>query len=216
MKKTSLLNSIWLCIEAALLATLGVLTIIYAKNTDAWNVIGYITGVLILIDGLLRLGLYILTRSINVSKIDLYRGITEVTFGVFVLIRPEIVVTYFTLFIAIALVVVGLVFFIETIITNVRTSENKWALVMSYLLSAIVIGLGIFALIYYPYDLSKAGGTNSISVLLIVIGIIFVITAFGIVIALIARKKKETKETQVIDIEIAKQRSVKREKKQKK
>lgn len=216
MKKTSLLNTIWICIEALLLATLGVLTIVYAKNTEAWNVIGYITGVLILIDGLLRLSLFVLTRSLNVSKVDLYRGISEVTFGVFVLIRPEIVVSYFTLLIAIGLVVVGMVFFIETIVANVRTSENKWALVAFYLLSAIVIGLGIVALIYYPYDLSRAGGTNTISILLISIGILFVITAVGIVINVFLRKKKETKESQIIDEKIAEERSKKREAKQKK
>lgn len=216
MKKTSLLNTIWICIEALLLATLGVLTIVYAKNTEAWNVIGYITGVLILIDGLLRLSLFVLTRSLNVSKVDLYRGISEMTFGIFVLIRPEIVVSYFTLLIAIGLVVIGVVFFIETIVANVRISENKWALVTSYLLSAIVIGLGIIALIYYPYDLSRADGTNTISILLISIGILFVITAVGIVINVFLRKKKETKESQIIDEKIAEERSKKREAKQKK
>lgn len=216
MKKTSLLNTVWICIEAALLATLGVLTIVYAKNQDAWNVIGYITGTLVLIDGVLRLTLFILTRSINISKVGLYRGIVEVTFGVFVLIRPEIVVSYFTLYIAIALVVVGLVFFIETIIVNVRTTANKWALVSSYALSAIVIALGIIALVFYPYDLSKAGGTNTISILLIVMGILFVITAFIVVIAKFIRNRHEADKVVAEDEEIAKERAQKREAKQKK
>ena len=216
MKKTSLLNTVWICIEAVLLATLGVLTIVYAKNQDAWNVIGYITGTLVLIDGVLRLALFILTRSINISKVGLYRGIVEVTFGVFVLIRPEIVVSYFTLYIAIALVVVGLVFFIETIIVNVRTTANKWALVSSYALSAIVIALGIIALVFYPYDLSKAGGTNTISILLIVMGILFVITAFIVVIAKFIRNRHEADKVVAEDEEIAKERAQKREAKQKK
>ena len=216
MQKQSLLNTVWICVEAMLLATLGILTIVYAKSTDAWNVIGYITGVLILIDGLLRLGLYVLTRSINISKTGLYRGIIEVTFGVFLLIKPDIVVFYFTLLIAIALIVIGLVFFIETIVVNVRLTENKWSLVMSYLLSAIVIGLGIVALIYYPYDSSKAGGTNTISIILIVMGILFVIIAISIVIAVFHKKRKETKETEAIDSEIAKTRAEKRAAKQKK
>ena len=216
MKKTSLLNTVWICIEAVLLATLGVLTIVYAKNQDAWNIIGYITGTLVLIDGVLRLALFILTRSINISKAGLYRGIIEVTFGVFVLIRPEIVVSYFTLYIAIALVVVGLVFFIETIIVNVRTTANKWALVSSYALSAIVIALGIIALVFYPYDLSKAGGTNTISILLIVMGILFVITAFIVVIAKFIRNRHEADKVVAEDEEIAKERAQKREAKQKK
>ena len=216
MKKTSLLNIVWICIEAVLLATLGVLTIVYAKNQDAWNIIGYITGTLVLIDGVLRLALFILTRSINISKAGLYRGIIEVTFGVFVLIRPEIVVSYFTLYIAIALVVVGLVFFIETIIVNVRTTANKWALVSSYALSAIVIALGIIALVFYPYDLSKAGGTNTISILLIVMGILFVITAFIVVIAKFIRNRHEADKVVAEDEEIAKERAQKREAKQKK
>lgn len=216
MKKTSLLNTFWICIEAVLLATLGILTMIYAKSQDAWDLIGYFTGVLILIDGLLRLGLYVLTRSLNVNKFDLYRGIIEVTFGIFILIRPEIVVSYFTLYIAIALVVVGLVFFIETIIVNVRSKTNKWTLVSSYALSAIVIGLGVVALIYYPYNLSKADSTNTISILLIVIGILFIAAAFGVVIRNFIHNKKETKEAIAIDEEIAKKREAKREAKQKK
>ena len=216
MTKTTLINTIWICIEAVLLATLGILTIVYAKDTNAWNVIGYITGILILIDGVLRLGLFILTRSINVSKAGLYRGVIEVTFGVFILIQPEIVVSYFTLYIAISLVVIGLVFFVETIINNIRTSEDKWSLIMSYVLSAFVIGLGISALIYYPYDLSKADGTNTISILLIAIGILFILTSIGVVIGTIIKKKKETKESQIIDAQIAEQRSKKRAVKQKK
>lgn len=216
MKKTTLLNTIWICIEALLLATLGALTIIYAQNTDAWNVIGYITGVLILIDGVLRLSLYVLTRSLNVNKFDLYRGIGEVTFGVFLLIRPEIVVSYFTLLVAIGLTVIGSVFFIETIIRNVRESENKWTLVVSYLLSAVVIALGIVALIYYPYDLSKAGGTNTISILLIAIGILFIVTSIFVVIGLFIKKNKEEKTSKEIDEKIAEERSKKRQAKLKK
>lgn len=216
MKKTSLLNSVWICIESLLLATLGVLTIIYAKNTDAWNVIGYITGVLILIDGILRLSLYVLTRSLNINKFDLYRGIGEVTFGVFLLIRPEIVVTYFTLLVAIGLVVIGSVFFIETIIKNVRESENKWTLVMSYVLSAIVIALGIVSLVYYPYDLEKVGGTNTVSILLIAIGVLFIATSVLIVITLFIKKNKDEETGKEISEKIAEERSKKRESKKKK
>lgn len=215
MKKTSLLNTVWICIESLLLATLGVLTIIYAKNTDAWNVIGYITGVLILIDGILRLSLYVLTRSLNINKFDLYRGIGEVTFGVFLLIRPEIVVTYFTLLVAIGLVVIGSVFFIETIIKNVRESENKWTLVMSYILSTVVIALGIISLVYYPYDLEKVGGTNTISILLIAIGVLFIATSVLIVIALFIKKNKDEKTGKEISEKIAEERSKKRESKKK-
>lgn len=217
MKKTSLLNTIWICIEALLLTTLGVLTIIYAKDTNAWNVIGYITGVLILVDGLLRLGLFILTRSININKMGLYRGVVEVTFGVFILIRPEIVVSYFTLYIAIALVVIGLVCFIECIISNLCTSNlNKGSLITCYILSLLVIAAGIVALIYYPYDLSKAGGDNTISILLIAIGIIFIATAIFIVVATFVKKRKETNAAINESEKIEEERTKKREAKLKK
>lgn len=216
MKKNSVLNLVWICLEAILLITLGVLTIVYAKNADAWNAIGYITGVLILIDGLLRLILFVLTRSINISKMGLYRGIGEVTFGIFLLIRPEIVVSYFTLLIAIALVVIGTVCFIECVVSNVRRSMETWPLVCSYVTSAAISGLGIVALVYYPYDLSKAGGTNTISILLIAIGILFIVFAFFIVIVTFAQAKKEGKLAQEEGKEIAKKRSLAREAKQKK
>ena len=211
MKKNTLLNTVWVCIEAVLLLTLGVLTIVYAKNVDAWNVIGYITGALILLDGLLRIIVFVLTRSINISKAGLYRGVFEVTFGVFLLIRPEIVVTYFTLLIAIGLVVVGTVCFVECVIANVRRSLSTWPLVISYVGSAALIALGIVSLIYYPYDLSKAGGTNTISIILIAIGILFIIGAFVTVIGLIVANKKEAKIHEEEGEEIAKKRSAKRE-----
>lgn len=213
MKKNTLLNTVWVCIEAVLLLTLGVLTIVYAKNVDAWNVIGYITGALILLDGLLRIIVFVLTRSINISKAGLYRGVFEVTFGVFLLIRPEIVVTYFTLLIAIGLVVVGTVCFVECVIANVRRSLSTWPLVVSYVGSAALIALGIVSLIYYPYDLSKAGGTNTISIILIAIGILFIIGAFVTVIGLIVTNKKEAKIHEAEGEEIAKKRSAKREQK---
>lgn len=216
MKENSRLNYIWICIEAFLLLTLGILTIIYAQNHDAWNVIGYITGILVLIDGALRLTLFVLTRSVNISKVGLYRGIGEVTFGVFLLIKPGIVVEYFTLLIAIGLVVVGVVCFIETVISNVRRSLRTWTLIVSYVASLIVLGLGIVALIYYPYEMSKAGDINTISIILIAIGILFIVSSLVIVIALLVKNKNERKQFKLEGDEIAKKRSEQREAKQKK
>lgn len=216
MNKNTRLNSIWICIESVLLLTLGILTIVYARNHDAWNVIGYIAGVLILIDGLLRLTLFVITRSINVSKAGLYRGIGEVTFGVFLLIRPEIVVQYFTLLIAIGLVVVGLVFVIECIIANIRKSASTWTLIVSYLGSLLLLALGIFALIYYPYSGIANDEINTISILLIVIGVLFIVSSVLIVIVLLSSLKKQEKQDVIENEEIAKKRSEKRGAKQKK
>ena len=213
MGKNSLLNTIWICIEALLLATLGILTIVYARNIDAWNVIGYISGTLILIDGLLRLLLYVLARSINPSKVDLIRGIIETSFGVFLLIRPEIVVTYFTLYIAIAMVVIGFICFIECIVSNIRSNPDKWSLIGYYIFSIAVLALGIVALVYYPYDLNNINGNNTISILLIVIGVLFIVLSVLLVILALYRKRKEAKAIKESDEKIAEQRSQKRKSK---
>lgn len=216
MKKNSRLNNIWLIVEAVLLLTLGILTIVYANNQDAWNAIGYITGVLILVDGLLRLTVFVLTRAINISKVGLYRGIAEVTFGTFLLIRPEIVVSYFTLLIAIALVVIGLTCVIECVIYTIRKALPKGSLVFAYAGALLVLVLGIVALIYYPYNIEKAGGTNTISILLISIGILFSLSALAILVMLLVNNKKERKNQVIEGEEITKARSKEREAKQKK
>ena len=100
--------------------------------------------------------------------------------------------------------------------------EGTNEIIKAYLLKCIdfvlssLCALGIIALVFYPYDLSKAGGTNTISILLIVMGILFVITAFFIVVAKFVRNRHETNQVVAEDEEIAKERAQKREAKQKK
>ena len=213
MKRTTLLNTIWIIVEAALILVLGILTMVFAKKVDSWNAIGVVAGVLVLIDGLLYAVLFTLTRSVNNSKRTIYRGVAEVTLGIFLLIRPEIVVIYFTLLVAIALVVSGVVCLIECGMVLYRKAMERFQLIMSFIASGVILALGITALVFYPYNFSDAGGTNTISVMLLGGGALFCALSVLIVIMTLLRVHKMAKLDQQNRAEIAKERSEARHRK---
>lgn len=213
MKKTTLLNTIWIIVEAALLLVLGILTMVFAKKVQSWNAIGYIAGILILIDGLLYTVLFTLTRSVSDNKRTIYRGIGEITLGIFILVRPEIVVTYFTLLVAIGLVVIGTICLTECCMVLYRRAMEKFQLTMSFLASGIILGLGVTALVFYPYNYTETLEYNTISVMLLGGGGLFCVLSVVIVIMTLVKVHRMSKLDLQKKAEIAKQRSEARHRK---
>jgi len=203
---------IFTVLESLVLLALGVLTIIYAKNHQYWSVIGYVSGALIILDGVIQLGICLFGNIVANAKLSLIRGISEVTLGIFILFIPEVVVRYFALLVSIAITVCGLMGIIDGIVSAARHSKKAGKLVLQFIGGAISIALGVVALCFYPINEQQASETNTISVLLIIIGVLFIISSLFAIGFMVGSIKKDRKEKDKLASEIADSREQEREK----
>jgi len=181
MKKERLISTIWLSVEAVIMLALGILTIVFSNNHDFRTVIGYIIGGLILLDGILRIVLFIIGQTLSTRRIDLYRGISQITVGIVLLLVPDVVVYYFTLFVAIGLTVIGITVLVDAIISNVRHIFKFGKQLLFYVMAVIILGLGIVSICFYPFKNPQTADASTISVMLIILGIIICIGALVLV-----------------------------------
>lgn len=202
-------------IEAVILLTLGILTIVFAKDQDYWNVIGYISGALIVLDGVIQLAICLFGNIVAQVKLSLIRGISEVTLGIFILFIPAVVVRYFALLVSIAITVCGLMSIVDAIVGAVRHSRKGGQVVLQLILGAIAITLGIVALCFYPMNAEQSAETNTISVLLIIVGIFFIISSLFAIGFMVGSIKKGRDDKDKVASEIADSREKAREEKRK-
>lgn len=210
MKRLFVIKSVWQIVEALIFIALGVIAIVYSGNKTFWNVIGYVTGALLALDGLLRLIMYFAADNVDVKKVSLIVCISEITLAVFIFICAKVVVAYFALLIAILLLVVGFVAMVDSIVKIAKKSEKLSITIPSIVISAIFIALGVVALVFFPSNPTSAKGVNTISVLLIVSGVLLILggIAEAVYTCVMASKiKKVVKDTQA---SIAKEREEKR------
>lgn len=212
MKKPAI-KIVFTIIEAVIVLALGILTIIFAKDLKYWGILGYISGALIILDGIFQLGIRLFGKIVAQAKISMIRGTCELTLGIFILFVPEIVVEYFSMLVSIAMCVCGFMGIVEGIIDAVRHSKKTGKLVLQFIISAILIALGVVAIVFYPDSKEHASGTNTISVLLIIVGVLFIISSLVTIGYMIGSMKKGREEKDKIASEIAEARQEKRESK---
>lgn len=182
MKKLFVLKSVWQFVEAALFVALGIVTIVFSNNETYWKVIGYVTGALLAVDGLLRIVMYFVNENVDAAKVNLIICISEVTLAVFIFICSEVVVYYFTLLVAILLLVLGFVSLVDSIVKIVKKTEKVSIAILRIIVGGALIALGIVALCFFPYNRSIASNVNTISIMLIISGIITAIAGVALAI----------------------------------
>lgn len=212
MRKILVFKSAWQIIEAIAFITLGIITMIFSNNIDYWKIIGYVSGGLLALDGLFRLIIYFVKDNIETARTSLIICIIEVTLSVFVFIRAEVVVRYFSLLVAILLVVLGFVALVDSITKTIKKSERPIFIILGYCVCLILSALGIVALCFYPYN-EATESTNTISVMLVVTGVVLVLgglfESIYTIVMMIKTKREDKKENE----EIAKHREELRNKK---
>ena len=179
MKKFFIVANIWKFIEAALLIALGVVTIVLAGNTDFKWVIGLIAAIAIIIDGAFNLFYYFLKVMYHEGRTGLILSIAEITIGIFIIVISSgtwktFVVDNFTLLISIMLIVLGAALLLEAVAKTIGKGGSIISLVGEFLLGALAITAGVFALVYRG---------QASDILLIIVGICFIIV--GVLIVLV-------------------------------
>jgi len=210
MKRLFVIKSVWQIIESLLFIALGVVAIIFANDKTFWNVIGYVTGALLALDGLLRLIMYFATDDVDVKKVSLIISISEITLAVFIFICAKVVVAYFALLVAILLVVLGFVTLVDSIVKIVKKSAKVTVIIAGFIVAAVALALGIVALVFFPSDPNTVKGANTISVLLIVSGVILILSGIAEAIYTLVCARKVKKLAKQANEEVAKQREEKR------
>lgn len=211
MKKLIAIKTVWQIIEAAIFVGLGIITIIFSNNATYWKVIGYVTGALLAIDGLLRLIIYFANNNLDAARMNLIICVSEVTLAVFIFICANVVVEYFTLLIAILLIVLGFVTLVDSIVKIVKKSARAVSIIAGIISACCLLVLGIVALCFFPYGKTEqSGGVNTISVMLVVSGIVLILGGVVLVVYTFIALNKIKKLTKEQNEEIAKQREEKR------
>lgn len=212
MKKIFIFKSGWQFVESIVFIALGIITMVFSRNQDYWKVIGYVTGVLLALDGAFRLLVYFVSNNIDTAKMSLIVCVSEVTLSVFVFICAEIVVYYFALLVAILLVVLGFVTFADALSKSIKKSEKPILIIGEYIFAAILLSLGIVALCFYPYESYSSGSMNTISVMMFICGIVLILGGIAETVYTFICISKIKKQALKQNEEIAHQREEKRSK----
>ncbi len=190
MKKYFIVANIWKIIEAALLITVGVLTIVSFGVVELQSVIGMIAAICIVVDGALNLIFYFFRVMFREpSRGGLILSIAEIALGVFLIVKESnptdaFVVKNFTLIVAILLTVVGGAIIVEAVAKTIAKSDRLLALIGEFTVGAIALALGIVALVF----------TNiAANIMLIITGSLIILAGvlllFVIVLAFVAAHK---------------------------
>ena len=174
VQKLVLIKTIWSFVEAALLIALGIVVLVNFNNETGKNLIGTVAGILIIVDGALRLALYFLDVASQEQKTGLVAGVGELSIGIFLCVRPDILVNFLTLVMVLLVLVIGAVVIADTIAKHVRMKiipVPMSMLILGYTIGTILLAMGIVGLVFYFGEYS--GDVENI--LLIIIGILLIV-----------------------------------------
>lgn len=197
---------IWNFIESIILLASGVLAIVVAVMNGAdstlniESIIAYVVGAFIVLDGILRIVMSLAhykgakesdESSMLIGGFELTVGIVMMLLEIHFSTTGEHIFTYLIAhFIAILLIVIGLLLIIFSIITIAKKYAKLFMPILEILFSAILMGVGITILVLYYKD-------NNSTIVLVLTGSILSIAGVvqGIITFITLRKaKKEEKE----------------------
>lgn len=166
--------TIWQYLEAAILIVVGILTAVYASNTDYKTFVAILIAVLIILDGLFRLGLYYTSHLVS-SVALLLIGVFEITIGIYICILNSGVIDMFAEIVTILLLTAGVSLIPDGVLKLQRPERDIFLIVLEFVLAAVLIALGITAAITW--------GTNGdTSIILICVGIFLALMGVGLVV----------------------------------
>lgn len=200
VKKMKKSKKVWfICnyIEGLILLTAGILAIVYNDNETLQKVLAYVVGAFVIIDGLLRIVMVLWGEKTSQDSIMLVGGF-EVSLGILLIINASIFVDLVAQFLYIALIVIGALFLIFSILKIARRKDDTslFMPISEIVFGAILVGLGIaFCIVYY-----KTNDTQKIK--LIILGSILVAIALAQLIITtisLSKIKKKGKDLVVAD-----------------
>lgn len=174
IQKLVLMKVIWSIVEAALLIALGIVVLVNYNNADGKNLIGTVAGILIVVDGALRLTLYFLDVASQEQKTGLVAGVGELSVGIFLIVRPYILAEFLALVMVLLVLVIGVVLMIDALAKTLRRKTipvPMTILVITYIIGAILTAMGIVGLVLYFGEQAE----DVQNVLLVIIGIMLIV-----------------------------------------
>ncbi len=174
IKKLVLMKVIWSIVEAALLIALGIVVLVNYNNADGKNLIGTVAGILIVVDGALRLALYFLDVASQEQKTGLVAGVGELSVGIFLIVKPYILAEFLALVMVLLVLVIGVVLIIDALAKTLRRKVvpvPMSVLVITYIIGAILTAMGIVGLVLYFGEQAE----DVQNVLLVIIGIMLIV-----------------------------------------
>lgn len=199
--------SIWNTAEAVILLAAGVLAIVfgilYDKNNEPFNgnmetILTYSVASFVILDGLLRIIMSFLKQEQRTEESIMLVGGFEITLGVVVMVvLHEIFVETMVYFMAIGMIVIGLLFLIFSVLAIAKKANDKLFMpILEIIFGAILVGVGIFLIAAYNVD-----GDSKNRIALVLTGIVLSIVAIvQMVLTLISisKDKEKGKETKPV------------------
>ncbi len=203
LKRGSISWLIWNLVESLILIAGGVMCVAFCNNADFQKTALLIVGILVALDATLRLALGVIDvirigdkAIMRTDYIEAATGSLELALGIILILSYqesaslEVVFKFIGLFIGIFLITVGAVAIIYAIVYIVKKMNLLIGNIFSIIGAAIVIALGVMAIIY----LTKQD--TIMLIFLIILGLVLI--AVGIVLGVltisIARKVKKAKD----------------------
>lgn len=197
--------SIWNTAEAVILLAAGVLAIVfgilYDKNNEPFNgnmetILTYSVASFVILDGLLRIIMSFLKQEQRTEESVMLVGGFEITLGVVVMVvLHEIFVETMVYFMAIGMIIIGLLFLVFSVLVIAKKANDKLFMpILEIIFGAILVGVGIFLIVAYNVD-----GDSKNRIALVLTGIVLSIVAIvQMVLTLISIRKDKGSETKPV------------------
>ena len=172
--------AIWNYVEALLLIAAGVLAILFRDNETLQQIVSYVVGGFVILDGALRFILVLAKYQKSQGSSILLISALEITIGILVILLYDSFIKIAVQFLFLFLMTIGGLFLIYSIYAIVRKyADNLFMPILEIVFAAIMIGLGVTICVLYNQNAEqfKIAIMITLGVILIMVGIgIFAIT----------------------------------------
>lgn len=195
--------TVWNIVEAIILLAAGVVSIVFGcldgDNTDfkgnMGTILTYSVASFVILDGLLRIIMSFLKEENRMEEPIMLVGGFEITLGIVIMVvLKSVFIETMVYFMAIGMMVIGLLFLIFSVLTLVKKTTEKYFMpILEIVFGAILVGVGVFIVVVY--NVSKEAGDK---ISLILTGSVLAIAAIAqiaiVTISATKRKKKQKSE----------------------
>lgn len=195
--------TIWNIVEAVILLAAGVVSIVFgcldSQSADfkgnMGTILTYSVASFVILDGLLRIIMSFLKEENRMEEPVMLVGGFEITLGIVIMVvLQDVFIQTMVYFMAIGMMVIGLLFLIFSILTLVKKATEKYFMpILEIIFGAILVGVGVFIVVVY--NVSKEAGDR---ISLILTGSVLAIAAIAqiaiVTISATKRKKKQKAE----------------------
>lgn len=196
--------TIWNIVEAVILLAAGVVSIVFGCMNESFKgnmemILTYSVASFVILDGLLRIIMSFLKEENRTEEPIMLVGGFEITLGIVIMIvLKDVFIPTMVYFMAIGMMVIGLLFLVFSVLTLVKKTTEKYFMpILEIVFGAILVGVGVFLVVVY--NVSQDAG-NRIS--LILTGSVLAIAAIAqiaiVAISASKRKKKASKKNEEV------------------